>query len=300
MNTMKTTAESSAAKMEILLFSLGSPEIFAINVFKIREVTEMMPVTKMPGSSGSLRGMVSLRGIVLPVVDLGSAIGMHQSVEPSKLIIAEFASRTVAFAVHEVDKIVRIDWSEVKPPQRYEGEGNSVSGVVLLNDDRLVSLLDIETVCQRELPVEDTEPVSTYNLSDRAPVFFVDDSKVARKQITNVLETMGLSHMHAVNGNDAQQKLLSLVSSIPDQETQSKVSLVLVDEEMPGMDGCALTRLLRADSRFKDVPIVMYSSLTSAENERRGIESGVNVYVKKFDSQNLSIAIGKLLEAVPA
>lgn len=300
MNTMQTTAESSAEKMEILLFSLGSSEIFAINVFKIREVTEMMPVTKMPGSSGALRGMVSLRGIVLPVVDLGSAIGMYEVGEPSKLIIAEFASRTVAFAVHEVDKIVRIDWSEVKPPQRFESESNCVSGVVLLNDDRLVSLLDIETVCQRELPVEDTDPVDTFKVSGKGPVFFVDDSKVARKQITNVLETMGLNHMHAINGSDAQQKLLSIVASTPDHEQQDKVSLVLVDEEMPGMDGCALTRLLRADARFKDVPIVMYSSLTSAENERRGIESGVNVYVKKFDSQKLSIAIGQLLEATPA
>ncbi|MDX1669603.1 MAG: chemotaxis protein CheV, partial [Limnobacter sp.] len=66
------------------------------------------------------------------------------------------------------------------------------------------------------------------------------------------------------------------------------------------MDGCALTKLLRADNRFKNTPIVMYSSLTSAENERRGLQAGVDVYVNKFDAQKLSLAIGQLLEASPA
>ncbi|MDX1668895.1 MAG: chemotaxis protein, partial [Limnobacter sp.] len=254
MNSSHTVAGSSVDKIEILLFSLGGSEIFGINVFKIREVTEMMEVTKMPGGSQSLLGMVSLRGNVLPVLDLAKSVGMVcADKSPEKLIIAEFASRTVAFAVHAVDKIVRIDWSEVKPPQRYDAEGNFISGVILLNNDRLVSLLDIEAVCQRELPMEDTEPVTTFDVAGRAPVFFVDDSKLARKQITHVLDSMGLTHMHAINGDDAQQKLLSLVAHGPNGgDASQKLSLVLVDEEMPGMDGCALTKLLRSDNRFKN------------------------------------------------
>jgi CheY-like chemotaxis protein len=64
---------------------------------------------------------------------------------------------------------------------------------------------------------------------------------------------------------------------------------------MPIMDGCTLTRKLKGDPRFKNIPIIMYSSLTSEENARRGIEAGVNIYVKKFDSTSLSNAIGQLL-----
>ncbi|MDX1669527.1 MAG: chemotaxis protein CheW, partial [Limnobacter sp.] len=106
MNSSHSVAGSSVEKIEILLFSLGGSEIFGINVFKIREVTEMMEVTKMPGASNALMGMVSLRGNVLPVLDLAKSVGMVSSdAPPEKLIIAEFASRTVAFAVHEVDKI---------------------------------------------------------------------------------------------------------------------------------------------------------------------------------------------------
>lgn len=298
MSKSNPSSENQTGKIEILLFSLGTTETYGLNVFKIREVTEMMPITKMPGQKGAVRGVVSLRGTVLPVIDLAAAVNMYSGQEPTKLIISEFASRTVAFAVAGVDKIVRVEWSNVRPPQGFDPENSHTFGVVMLEGDRLVSLLDIESVCQREIPEADTSPISTFEVTDAAPIFFVDDSIVARRQITHVLDTMGLRHTYAINGNEAQQKLMALAGG-PNQDegdVRQKVSLVLVDEEMPGMDGCTLTQMLKADKRFRNVPIVMYSSLTSEENERRGLQAGVDLYVKKFDSEKLSKAIGGLLE----
>ncbi|HEX4844123.1 MAG TPA: chemotaxis protein [Limnobacter sp.] len=293
-------AESTTEMIEILLFSLGGQEVFGLNVFKIREVTEMLPVTQIPGQQGAMSGIISLRGQVLPVVSLGDAIGMGDGTANSKLIISEFASRSVAFAVADVDKIIRVPWSEVKPPQRYDSEQGCVFGVVMLKDGGLVSLVDIESVCHRVLPESDTETHATakaMSLPQSAPVFFVDDSLVARRKISEVLDTLGLQHSHAVNGVEAEQKLLALAGSAEQQQLpiQDKVSLVLVDEEMPIMDGCTLTRKLKSDPRFKNIPIIMYSSLTSDENARRGMDAGVNIYVKKFDSASLSSAIGQLL-----
>jgi two-component system chemotaxis response regulator CheV len=285
--------------IEILLFSLGGGETFGINVFKIREVTEITQVTEIPGQPGSMHGVISLRGQVLPVIDLGKAVGMTSEVPISKMIISEFASRSVAFAVANVDKIIRVPWSAVKPPQQYDTESGSMFGVVMLENGNLVSLLDIESVCQKVLPESDTKPVLDFNIRNSAPVFFVDDSIVARRKISEVLDSMGLKHAHAVNGVEAQQKLLAIAganSDSPQASVRGKISLVLVDEEMPEMDGCTLTRKLKEDPRFKDVPIIMYSSLTSSENARRGIDAGVNTYVKKFDSESLSKAIGHLLE----
>lgn len=294
----RNQGESSSEMIEILLFSLGGVETFGLNVFKIREVTEMIPVTLIPGQQGAMNGIISLRGQVLPVVSLGDAIGMSNGEPNSKLIISEFASRSVAFAVTDVDKIIRVPWADVKPPQHYDSEQGAVFGVVMLGDGALVSLVDIESVCHRVLPESDATPVSTeFELNSAGPVFFVDDSIVARRKISEVLDTMGLKHSHAVNGVEAEQKLLALASSAELGKTpiEQKISLVLVDEEMPIMDGCTLTRKLKGDPRFKNIPIIMYSSLTSEENARRGIEAGVNIYVKKFDSTSLSNAIGQLL-----
>ncbi len=289
--------QNTSGMIEILLFSLGGSEVFGMNVFKIREVTELSQVTQVPGQPAGMNGVISLRGQVLPVMDLGSAIGMGGKESPTKLIISEFASRSVAFAVAEVDKIIRVPWSDVKPPQRYDTEAGALFGVVMLEDGRLVSLLDVESVCQKVLPEEDPDPITDFNISHSAPVFFVDDSLVARRKISEVLDKMGLKHAHAINGIEAQNKLLAMVNGIESaSRVKDKVSLVLVDEEMPEMDGCTLTRQLRSDPRFKDVPVIMYSSLTSDENAKRGIEAGVDTYVKKFDAESLSKAIGHLLE----
>lgn len=300
-SNQRTPGESSTEMIEILLFTLGGPETFGLNVFKIREVTEITQVTQIPGQQGAMDGVISLRGQVLPVVSLGDAIGMSSGEPNTKLIISEFARRSVAFAVTNVDKIVRVPWSEVKPPQQYDAEQGAVFGVVMLESGKLVSLVDIESVCHRVLPEKDASAVSTgFELNSAGPVFFVDDSIVARRKISEVLDTMGLQHSHAVNGVEAEQKLLAIASSAEqsDRPIQDKVSLVLVDEEMPIMDGCTLTRKLKSDPRFKNIPIIMYSSLTSEENARRGIDAGVNIYVKKFDSTSLSNAIGQLLTHV--
>ncbi|BET25314.1 two-component system chemotaxis response regulator CheV [Limnobacter thiooxidans] len=297
-NNRRTQTESSTEMIEILLFSLGGEETFGLNVFKIREVTEMSQVTQIPGQEGAMNGVISLRGQVLPVVSLGNAIGMSTDQPDTKMIISEFASRSVAFAVTDVDKIIRVPWSDVKPPQRYDAEQGAVFGVVMLADGNLVSLVDIESVCHRVLPEKEATAVSTgFELNQVGPVFFVDDSLVARRKIGEVLDTMGLQHSHAVNGVEAEQKLLAMASSAESSHVaiQQRVSLVLVDEEMPIMDGCTLTRKLKGDPRFKNIPIIMYSSLTSEENARRGIDAGVNIYVKKFDSASLSNAIGQLL-----
>lgn len=297
-SNQRTQGESSTEMIEILLFTLGGPETFGLNVFKIREVTEISQVTQIPGQQGAMDGVISLRGQVLPVVSLGDAIGMSNGDQNTKLIISEFASRSVAFAVTNVDKIIRVPWSDVKPPQQYDSEKGAVFGVVMLENGSLVSLVDIESVCHRVLPEKDLSTVSTgFELHNAGPVFFVDDSIVARRKISEVLDTMGLQHSHAVNGVEAEQKLLAIASSAEqsDSRIQDRVSLVLVDEEMPIMDGCTLTRKLKSDPRFKNIPIIMYSSLTSEENARRGIDAGVNIYVKKFDSTSLSNAIGQLL-----
>lgn len=294
----KQQSGSSSEMIEILLFSLGGTEMFGMNVFKIREVTEISQVTQVPGQKGAMDGVISLRGQVLPVLDLGLAVGMASEKPNSKMIISEFASRSIAFAVADVDKIIRVSWSDVKPPQKYDSDAGTVFGVVMLSDGRLVSLVDIESVCHRVLPEKDSEPMTSFEVRHAGPVFFVDDSIVARRKISEVLDLMGLSHSHAVNGVEAEKKLLSIAADAQDTscKLRDKLSLVLVDEEMPIMDGCTLIRKLKSDARFNDIPIIMYSSLTSDENARRGIEAGVNVYVKKFDSASLSKAIGQLLQ----
>jgi len=71
--------------------------------------------------------------------------------------------------------------------------------------------------------------------------------------------------------------------------------VIMVDAEMPEMDGYVLTRKIKADSRFDGIPVVMHSSLSSEANRAMGKQVGVDAYVAKFDADVLADTLRPLL-----
>ena len=106
------TKLAGSNRMEILLFSLGTQEIFGINVFKVREVGRTPHITKTPNMPRGVEGLISLRGNVIPVLSLISFLEhKDQPLEYGKtMMVAEYSKRTLGFLVHEVDRIIRVDW----------------------------------------------------------------------------------------------------------------------------------------------------------------------------------------------
>jgi two-component system chemotaxis response regulator CheV len=113
------TRLAGSNKMEILLFSLGTRETFGINVFKVREVGRTPHITKTPNMPRGVEGLISLRGNVIPVLSLISFLEhKDQPHEYGKtMMVAEYSKRTLGFLVHEVDRIIRVDWEKVKAPE---------------------------------------------------------------------------------------------------------------------------------------------------------------------------------------
>ncbi len=99
-------------KLEILLFSLGLDtktgrrEIFGINVFKVREVMRTPPITAAPEMPAVVEGMVSLRGSLVPVVNLARYSGVLTEARPDIMIVTEYAGHIQGFLVEAVDTIV--------------------------------------------------------------------------------------------------------------------------------------------------------------------------------------------------
>jgi len=121
-------------------------------------------------------------------------------------------------------------------------------------------------------------------------VFFVDDSAIARKKIVEVLDKLGARHKHALNGLEAWTRLEGMAAHAQQQKRRlsEEISLVLVDAEMPEMDGYVLTRNIKNDTRFDGIPVVMHSSLSSEANRSMGKAVGVDAYVAKFDGEILA------------
>jgi two-component system chemotaxis response regulator CheV len=285
-------------KMEILLFSIGSNETFGINVFKVKEVTRAVTITKTPNMPHGVDGIASLRGHVMPVLNLASFMDLGDPAEQKVMMVAEYSRHVLGFLVRDVDRIVRVDWDKVHSADGMSmNNGNLITAITELPNGTLVSILDVEQILSTAFGEDVVGKIEKVEKGHEKCVFFVDDSAVARKKIAEVLEKMGVKNIQAHNGLEAWQRLKSMADSAQHAQTDihAQIQVILVDAEMPEMDGYVLTQHIKADRRFDNIPVVMHSSLSSEANRATGKRVGVDYYVSKFDSTMLSDTLRPLL-----
>lgn len=295
------TRLAGSNKMEILLFSLGTGETFGVNVFKVREVSRTPQITKTPNRQTGVEGVISLRGNIIPVILLGKFINLDGVPEDtgSTMVVTEFNRHIQAFLVHDVDRIVRVGWDAIKPSKNLVSDecGSMVTAITELPDGRLVSILDVEQVLANAFGVESADEVKEIERAQEHTVFFVDDSVVARKEITMVLNKIGVKHQMAANGREAWERLQELAQDAEQKGAPLKnlLSLIISDIEMPEMDGYVLTKNIKADKRFDGIPVIMHSSLSGSANRNMGTSAGADGYVSKFSADELARAISPYL-----
>jgi len=294
------TRLAGANRLEILLFSLGKDvnsgreEVFGINVFKIREVMQIPEITHAPDMPPGVKGMVCLRGQMIPVIDMAHYCDMNVEEPPNILIVTEYNRNTQGFLVNSVEQILRMEWSEIKvpPPMMANRHGGLVTAVTELKDGRIVMVLDVEKVLA-ETALDSDDPARFEGIKKfetKSTVLYADDSSVARNQIAKTLDTLGVEAISAKNGEEAWERLSEVAerAKVMGSAVSELVNLVLTDIEMPGMDGYVLTRKIKEDPRFKGIPVIMHSSLSAEANITIGKSVGVDAYVAKFDPRELA------------
>ena len=294
-------------KLEILLFTLGTDsrtgrrETFGVNVFKVREVMRVPEITHAPDMPAAVEGMVSLRGILVPVVDLVKYTGVDTDKKPEIMIVTEYNGHTQGFLVEAVDTILRLDWSAMRvPPDMLTAQmGGLVTAVTELADGRLVMMMDVEKVLSETSHFDDDFLFHNIKPLDQhgRTVFYCDDSSVARNQIQRTLDAMNIRAISANNGRQAWDELQRIAAQADAAHVPVTdfIQLVLTDVEMPEMDGYVLTKNIKSDPRFTGIPVIMHSSLSSIANQQLGRSVGVDEYVPKFEPQKLAATLTHLL-----
>lgn len=298
-------------KFELLLFRLGEAhgtarrELYGINVFKVREILVMPEITAIANAPPNVLGIANIRGQIIPVIDLPAVVGCVPKRGLTILMVTEYARTTQAFAVEEVDEIVRLEWSNVLAA---EGNGGSlVTSIAKLEGDteksRLAQVLDVEQILRNVmLTVEEKiTPQSVgaaVNLPEGAIILAADDSPVARMMIEQGLKAMNTPYVMTKTGQEAWDRLqaIEVAANAEGKTAQDKVALVLTDLEMPVMDGFTLTRNIKQDPRFKSIPVVIHSSLTGTANEAHVKSVGADAYVAKFVAIELAATIRQVLK----
>jgi two-component system chemotaxis response regulator CheV len=295
---------------ELLLFRLGEGagserrELFGINVFKVREILVMPEVTVMVNAPPSVMGIANIRGQMIPVINLPQIVGCNPTKGLGILLVTEFARTTQAFAVEEVNEIVRLEWKQVLSA---EGHGGGlVTSIARLDgsaeNTRLAQVLDVEQILRDVFPqqhqvVSDGAVIPTLKLPPGTVVLAADDSAVARMMIEQGLKAMNVPYIMTKTGQEAWDRLQAISASAQAEgkTVRDKVALVLTDLEMPEMDGFTLTRNIKQDARFKGVPVIIHSSLTGTTNESHVKSVGADAYIAKFVAEELAITIRDVL-----
>ncbi len=303
-------------QFELLLFRLGQSrntsqrELYGINVFKVREVLVLPHITELANSHEHLMGVANIRGQIIPVIDLPGVTGCTPTKGRTILMVTEYGRTVQAFAVEEVNEIIRLDWSQVLPAEG-SSAGALITSIARLDgakaDSRLAQVLDVEQILKNVMPASvqeiNREAVGPeLELPAGSCILVADDSAVARSVIELGLQAMGTPYIMTKTGKEAWEKLQDIHRDMKAEgkTARDRVALVLTDREMPEMDGFTLTRNVKNDAHFAGIPVVIHSSLTGATNENHVRSVGADAYVAKFMPREFAATIRRVLEKASA
>lgn len=291
--------ESGTNELEIVEFSVGKNK-FGINVLKVKEIINPVPITKIPNAHQNVEGIIELRGEVLTVIDLATTLGFSPSENPQndKFIVAEFNQQKIVFHVHSVTQIHRISWEQLeKPSEMYSTLDSQVIGVIKLHGE-MILLLDFEKIVVDINPnsginVQQVEKLGKRERSTKR-IVVAEDSPLLRKLLLDTLTEAGFQKLEFFeNGKDALHYLEGIIAA--ESKIEEEVQLVITDIEMPQMDGHHLTRQIKTNPDLNKLPVVIFSSLITDDLRHKGQQVGADGQVSKPEIADLVLMIDKLI-----
>ncbi|KOS62491.1 chemotaxis protein CheV [Lysinibacillus agricola] len=291
--------ESGTNELEIVEFEVANNK-FGINVIKVKEIIQPIPVTFIPHAHPHVEGIIQLRGEVLPVVDMLRVLGI-QSTERNpqqKYIVAEFNKQRVVFHVDNVTQIHRISWNQIeKPSDMYQGGTSQVIGVIKQNE-QMILLLDFERIMvdinpDSGISVESVKKLGKRDRSEKR-ILIAEDSPLLRKLLFDTMNEAGYENVEFFeNGRDAYEYLESVVKGGSD--VSEHIQLVVTDIEMPQMDGHHLTRKIKEHPDLQKLPVIIFSSLITDDLRHKGDQVGAEDQISKPEIAELILRVDQLI-----
>ncbi|WP_079325288.1 chemotaxis protein [Vibrio sp. L85] len=290
---MAKVASKANQSQGMLVFKLTLQQNFAIGTLKVREIVPYMPTTKIPYSHHHVIGTVTIRDLTVPVIDMAAAIGFRPIQEEEYkncyLIVTDCLRTVVAFMVRSIEKIIECDWKAIETPPESAGHNIFVTGITRY-EEKIVQMLDVELLLSKIYPqYENTKiPMLTDIERERLKalsILLVDDSSIARKQLSDALDRINISYQICKNGSDA----LDLMKR--EAEENRPIDLLVSDIEMPGLDGYELAFEVQNDSALNNSYRILHTSLSSEICVDRAHQVGAHEALEKFNA-------GELIEAM--
>jgi chemosensory pili system protein ChpA (sensor histidine kinase/response regulator) len=243
---------------------------FAVPIAGVAEVARL-PIANLS------HGQAKFGSRQVQVHSLGDLLGLPAPLAPPTGIthvpVALLKDVEPPIAI-QIDRILEAKEIVVKPLSTLLGNASHLAGATLLGDGSIVPVLNPAGLDRKAHPRRPVADVALRSSTERQAfhICIVDDSLSVRRVISALLERQGWAVTQAKDGLEALQ-VLRKTSKLPD--------LLLLDVEMPRMDGYELTSTLRADPIFAGIPIVMLTSRSAEKHRAKAMSVGVTEYLLK-------------------
>lgn len=292
-----------ANRLELLMFRLNGPQVYGINVFKVKEVLQCPHLTVLPKSHHVVVGVAHMRTGTIPIMDMGLATGGSSQGDPKKcfVIITEYNTAIQGFLVAGVERIVNMNWEEIHPPPKGTGREHYLTAVTEVNN-KLVEIIDVEKILSEVSPMKEAisdeilETARSDAPEEKPKVLIADDSKIARKQVTRCLEALGVEVMAKCDGRETLTHLQEMAQS--GTNPADHYAMMISDIEMPEMDGYTLTSEVRSDPNIKGMHIILHSSLSGVFNKSMVEKVGADDFIAKFNPDVLATKVAERVKAM--
>ncbi|HEX6997314.1 MAG TPA: Hpt domain-containing protein [Gammaproteobacteria bacterium] len=225
-------------------------------------------------------------GVTYRIQHLGSLVGGAPSALPEdesavSLVLVRAGDNSSALLTDSLEGSREIVVKTLGP---HLASVPGVTGATILGDGRVIVILDALTLVRQQRTVAPVEPAAA-PAARELTALVVDDSITMRRVTQRLLERRGVRVLTARDGLDAITVL-----------QEHEVDIILLDIEMPRMDGYQFATHVRNDPKIKDVPIIMITSRSGEKHRAKAIEIGVNDYLSKpYQESQLIAAIEALL-----
>lgn len=299
MNQTDILLESGTNELEVVMFTIAD-ETFGINVLKVREIIQPIPITPIPRSHPNVEGVIRLREEVIPVIDLAKVLNLEPSEDPKKdkFIVSELNQTLVAFHVHDVSRIHRLSWTQIEKPNEFSTGTEAYAIGIIKLDEKMAFLLDFEKILVEINPdsgvnIDKLKVLGPRERSEKR-LLVAEDSAVLRKMLEDTLFEAGYENVRFFeNGQLAWDYLSKLAEE--EENPLEHIQLIITDIEMPQMDGHHLTSRIKDHSKLKEIPVVIFSSLITQDLYHKGQRVGASAQVSKPQIVNLVEEIDRLI-----
>jgi two-component system chemotaxis response regulator CheV len=293
----KILTEVGTNEWQVVVFMLGE-QSFAINVDKTREILRWTGVRSVPKSNQAMLGIATIRGEVIPLIDLRRYLGIESGMplEESKVIVAEFNKMKLGFVVDAVERIYRINSDELDSTLTGTFLGENAL-YVIKREGRNILLLDYERIVQTVNPQlqeqfhVDKKMVREVSSRLGDPnlyrILVAEDSPLIRKLIQDALAEGGFHNVEMLgHGKAAWDRL---------QEDTTLFNLLITDIEMPKMDGLTLTRKVKESETLGHLPVIVFSSIMAEDIRRKAQSIGADAQITKPEIELLVHTVTELI-----